>query len=1018
MAARIGRDVFSSPVRCIVFMFLLYSYLLSQTVNSWAKVVYSRNVLLQIGLRLEQPIQKDFKSAHGAIPEEIARNPSALWWPRKRRKRGRRGGCIARLKRDPNRPAIPSLFLANARSLAPRGEEQKDKMDDIRLRITKKPVRDSCCLLLTETWLDNNVPDASMELTGYTMHRQDRNTDETGKACGGGLLIYLNNDWTTDSNVVSSHCSQDLEFITVKCRPFHLAREHSAVLVTVVYIAPDANANTALAVLHDKIAAQQSKHPDAVHVVAGDFNHADLKRVLPKLYQHVKCATRGNNTLDKVYSNIKNGYKARQQPPLGSGIVETPSDHMSVLLIPAYTPKRRSAPVTIKMVKTWPEGAMEQLKDCFETTDWSIFENTDLEQYTAAVLGYIKHCIDSVTVDKRVRTYPNTKPWMTKTVKGLLKERDRAFRAGDQELYSAARANLKRGIREAKAEYRSEIEDHLQSNNTREVWQGIQHLTNGRGNSPSAEGDASTAEELNRFFARFERAAAPGDGTTPPPNNHSSHNLILQEHEVRRTLRAVNPRKATGPDGVPGQVLRDCADQLAGVFTKIFSQSLSQAVIPSCLKTSIIIPVPKKNSISCLNDYRPVALTSIAMKCFEKLVRAHITSVLPPDLDPYQFAYRANRSTEDAIATTLHSTLQHLEKTGSYARLLFVDYSSAFNTIIPDRLVSKLLDLGVSGPICLWIKDFLSDRPQRVKMGRHTSSSLNLSTGSPQGCVLSPLLYSLYTYDCTPTSPYKPDNKPTTPSGNYIIKFADDTTVVGLISKGDESAYRDEVKKLSGWCTENNLALNTSKTKELVIDFRRKQTDLLPLTIGGDCVERAPNFRFLGIHLDDDLTWSTNTSAIIKKAHQRLHFLRVLRNNQLPQELLVSFYRCSIESIMTYCICVWFWSCTVAERTALQRVVNTAQKIIRCPLPSLADLYSSRCLKKAQNIVKDPFHPGHGNLVLLNSGRRYRGLLTGTSRYKNSFYPRAIEALNDNLLSESGRSTRSQRLAARGEVSL
>ena len=691
---------------------------------------------------------------------------------------------------------------------------------------------------------------------------------------------------------------------------------------------------------------------------------------------------------------------------------------MSLLLIPAYTPKRRSAPVTTKTVKTWPEGAMGQLQDCFENTDWSIFENKDLEQYTAAVLGYIKYCIDTVTVDKPVRVYPNTKPWMTTEVRGLLKERDRAFKAGDQNLYSAARANLKRGIRVAKAEYKIKIEDHLQSNNSREVWQGVQHLTNFKPSGPSAEGDASTAEELNRFFARFERAAEPGSVTAPPPDTHSSRNLTIQEHEVRRTLKAVNPRKATGPDGVPGLVLRDCADQLAGVFTNIFSQSLSQAFIPSCLKTSIIIPVPKKNSVSCLNDYRPVALTSIAMKCFEKLVRSHINSVLPPDLDPYQFAYRANRSTEDAIATALHSTLNHLEKKGSYARLLFVDYSSAFNTIIPDRLVSKLSELGVSSSICLWIKNFLTDRPQRVKMGRHTSSSLNLSTGSPQGCVLSPLLYSLYTYDCKPTRPYQPDCKPPTPSGNYIIKFADDTTVVGLISEGDESAYRAEVEELSGWCTVNNLALNTSKTKELVIDYRRKSTDIPPLVISGDCVERASNFRFLGVHLDEDLTWSTNTSAIVKKAHQRLHFLRVLRNNKLPQELLVSFYRCSIESILTYCMNVWFGSCTVAERSALQRVVNTAQKIIGCPLPPLADLYSSRCLRKAQSIVEDPFHPGHGNLVMLPSGKRYRGLHTRTSRYNNSFYPRAIAALNDKMLPARGGSTSTRRLAPRGVVSL
>ncbi len=133
----------------------------------------------------------------------------------------------------------------------------------------------------------------------------------------------------------------------------------------------------------------------------------------------------------------------------------------------------------------------------------------------------------------------------------------------------------------------------------------------------------------------------------------------------------------------------------------------------------------------------------IIMKCFEKLVRTYIVSTLPPSFDPYQFACRANRSTEDAIATALHLALCHLDQRGSYARLLFVDFSSAFNTILPDRLVNKLLDLGISHSICLWIKDFLSDRPQKVIVGCHYSSCLSLSTGSPQGYVLSPLLYTL-----------------------------------------------------------------------------------------------------------------------------------------------------------------------------------------------------------------------------------------------------------------------------------
>uniref|UniRef100_A0A3P9MZN2 Reverse transcriptase domain-containing protein n=1 Tax=Poecilia reticulata TaxID=8081 RepID=A0A3P9MZN2_POERE len=371
------------------------------------------------------------------------------------------------------------------------------------------------------------------------------------------------------------------------------------------------------------------------------------------------------------------------------------------------------------------------------------------------------------------------------------------------------------------------------------------------------------------------------------------------------------------------------------------------------------------------------------MKCFEKLVRGHIAALLPPGFDPHQFAYRTNRSTEDAVTTALHAALSHLERQGNYVRMLFVDYSSAFNTILPHRLVYKLGELGLPHPTRMWITSFLTDRQQRVRVGQHTSTALSLSTGSPQGCVLSPLLYCLYTYDCTSAH-----------HSNTIIKFADDTTVVGLISGGDESAYRDEVERLSVWCRENNLLLNSTKTKELIIDYRRKRTDIKPLHIGGKCVERVADFRFLGVHIEQGLTWNVNTFELIKKAQQRLYFLRVLRKNNIKEKLLVSLYRCSIESILTYCICVWYNNSTAAQRKALQRVVNTAQKIIGCSLPSLEDLHSDRCLKKAQLITKDTSHPGYSLFTLMPSGRRYRAIRTRTNRFRHSFYPTAITKLN------------------------
>ncbi|KAK3512236.1 hypothetical protein QTP70_001090 [Hemibagrus guttatus] len=242
----------------------------------------------------------------------------------------------------------------------------------------------------------------------------------------------------------------------------------------------------------------------------------------------------------------------------------------------------------------------------------------------------------------------------------------------------------------------------------------------------------------------------------------------------------------------------------------IFNRSLELCEVPACFKRSTIIPIPKKPKITGLNDYRPVALTSVVMKSFERLVLAYLKNITGPLLDPLQFAYRANRSVDDAVNMGLHFNLQHLDKSGTYVRLLFVDFSSAFNTIIPTLLQTKLTQLSVPSSICQWITSFLTDRHQLVKLEKFMSYSRITSTGAPQGCILSPLLFSLYTNDCTSTDP-----------SVKLLKFADDTTVIGLIQDGDESAYRQEVEQLSPWCSLNNLDLNTLKTVEMIVDFRR-----------------------------------------------------------------------------------------------------------------------------------------------------------------------------------------------------
>jgi gmma-aminobutyric acid receptor subunit gamma/cGMP-dependent protein kinase 2 len=217
------------------------------------------------------------------------------------------------------------------------------------------------------------------------------------------------------------------------------------------------------------------------------------------------------------------------------------------------------------------------------------------------------------------------------------------------------------------------------------------------------------------------------------------------------------------------------------------------------------------------------------MKCFERLVNDHKTCTLPATLDPLHFAYRPNRRpTDDAIAI---NSLSHLDKRNTYVRMLFIDYSSAFNTILPSKLIIKLKALGFNTTLCNWVLDFLTSRPQVVKVGNNISPLLSVNTGVPQGCVLSSLLYSLFTHDGVAMH-----------TSNSIIKFADDTTVVGLFTNNDETPYTEKVRALGVWCQENNLSLNANKTKEMIVDFRKQQREHPPTHIERTAVEKVEKF--------------------------------------------------------------------------------------------------------------------------------------------------------------------------------
>ncbi len=347
------------------------------------------------------------------------------------------------------------------------------------------------------------------------------------------------------------------------------------------------------------------------------------------------------------------------------------------------------------------------------------------------------------------------------------------------------------------------------------------------------------------------------------------------------------------------------------------------------------------------------------------------------------------------MLVVLDQVYSQLDKPGTSIRLMFYDFSSAFNTIQPHVLVDKLLAMNIHPTIILWVLDYLTNRPQFVMMKNKShntatcsvslSDTLVTNTGAPQGTVLSPFLFTLYTADCR-----------TTQGDCTLVKYADDAALTGRISGDDDSQYRHEVDNFVNWCDKNYLELNVGKTKEMVIDFRKNMVTPCPVEVNGTAVERVETYKYLGVFLDKKLRWRENTDAILKKAHTRLYCLRKLRSFNVSPQLLQTFYSSIISSVLTYGLTCWGGNMTKQDRNRLDKLIKKASGVVGKTQDSIGQTYHKRVMNKLSGILQDDTHPLRQTFdcrVIERSGRM-RTPRSKTARYSDSFVPVAVGLFN------------------------
>ena len=204
--------------------------------------------------------------------------------------------------------------------------------------------------------------------------------------------------------------------------------------------------------------------------MAGDFNRANLKKVIPEFKQHIDCPTRGERTLDHCYFPFKDGYKATSLPPFGL------SDHSAVLLIPKYKQWLKQKSPAAREVIRWTGQSEAALRGALDSVDWDMFRFSsggDINELTEAVVGFIGKMVEDATPIYPIRTLPNQKPWVDKTVRDSLRACTAAYNSGlatgNMSPYREATYAVRRTVRPNAAR----LELQMEGNNTRALWQGL-----------------------------------------------------------------------------------------------------------------------------------------------------------------------------------------------------------------------------------------------------------------------------------------------------------------------------------------------------------------------------------------------------------------------------------------------------------------------------------------------------------------------------------------------------------------
>ncbi len=700
-------------------------------------------------------------------------------------------------------------------------------------------------------------------------------------------------------------CDQsDVESIWVALRPHKLPREITSIILGVIYHSTS-NKEPENVVLRDHVQNNLNtllcKEPNALVLLTGDFNPTStgfkMKYITQtnNLKQLISFKTRDSAVLDWLLTNRPKMFEVSRLPKVGS------SDHYTILAKPniAIPPKQTITKITIRDMRN---SAWNAFGRWITEKNWSsvLSENSSKDKFDL-FMSELNRAINTYLPPKMIKKkHPTDRPWITNMIKLWISKRQSAFQqqGKNSKDFRFWRNKVQRAIQSAKSNYFHNKVADIDKVNPAKWWKEIKKLSGQNvrqewyhqflDNNMDIE---SIANKVNDFFVSLTDHFVPLSQPTPPLE--ILEEFLVTEREVFKALASLQTSKAIGPDNIPNRILKEFALELAPVICNIYNQSMKEANIPSPLKSSIVIPVPKISPPQTIeNDLRPISLTSTMAKVMEGFTCTRLLKDLEGKIDPRQYA-RKGHSTTDALLYMMQTIHEALDAGEAGARIFFADFSKGFDLIDHSILIQELNKLQVHPALLAWISAFLFNRRQAVRIGNVLSQWKTLKGGIPQGTKLGVVLFMVMTNSLLT-------------NWHLRTKFVDDTSALEIIPRNSISLLNFAVSDIHEFANEHKMKLNPKKCKEMLINFLHNPNFLLrPIQIGNNIIERVATYKSLGVILSSDLKWNSHIEYIVKKANKKLYPLRVLRRAGVDQKNLLKVYLCSVRPVLEYAVPIW-----------------------------------------------------------------------------------------------------------------